>query len=86
MRSRRVLVLAALTAALTAPAAPAMAFHHVLLPAVDCAADAAGNHPGGTAVAVGEHNPVFFPPEQGLPPLPPARTPAQDVLTALEVC
>jgi hypothetical protein len=68
VRLHRALAVTALTGALlVVPAAPALAFHHVVLPAVDCAAAAAGSHPGGTAPAVGLHNPVFEPP---LPPAP----------------
>lgn len=78
MRARLVIALSATVVALVTPAAPALAFHHVVLPASVCASDASGGHAGGTATAVRTHNPVFFPdstPED--PPLPPGGTPAE---------
>lgn len=78
MRARPAIVASAMTVALLTPAAPAMAFHHVVLPAFECAAAASGGHAGGTATAVPAHNPVFFPDlTTENPPLPPAGTPAE---------
>lgn len=75
MRVRRRLALAGLTAVLLLPASPALAFHHILLPAASCAES---DHAGGTTMSVAEHNPVFF--NDGVPilrpPLPPSGTPA----------
>jgi hypothetical protein len=80
MRPRHVVVLTAFTAALSLPAAPALAFHHIVLPAPDCAAMPAVDHAGGITPVVGAHNPV-----QELP-LPPAGTPAEATLAAQNPC
>jgi hypothetical protein len=53
--------------------APALAFHHVFLPAPECADENSGGKVGGNnptaAAAIGEYNPAQT------PPLPPVDTP-----------
>jgi hypothetical protein len=54
-------------------AAPALAFHHVVLPAPECADEDSGGNAGGNnptaAAVIREHNPAQT------PPLPPVDTP-----------
>ena len=64
---KRTLVVAALTVGMLAPAGPALAFHHVVLP--DCGNETAGANPVAVQ-ALRDHNPA-----QTLP-LPPLGTPA----------
>jgi hypothetical protein len=74
---RRLLALSAAVAALAAPAT-ASAFHHVAVPADECAptqAGTPGNNPAAHA-AIDEHNPA-----QALP-LPPFGTPGDDATPA----
>ena len=67
---RRVLIEVAFTAGLVAPAGPALAFHHVFVPADECgqSPNAGGNNPAAAA-ALSTHNPAQD------APLPPAGTP-----------
>ncbi len=58
---------------LAAMAAPALAFHHVVLPAPECADENSGDNAGGNnptaAAAIREHNPAQGGDELPLPPV-----------------
>ena len=71
---RRLLVLAGFVAALALPTS-APAFHHVFVPAPECASASSGDNAGGNnataKAAIVEHNPA----QGDALPLPPAGTP-----------